>query len=216
MDGQSYAWTKVDRARWPKNLAPDDVCFYYYEYTPRRGKWFSQANMVVRDYKASRYEMQRDPGLRARKDSAINFYASVLGGFFETKRLKKNGTALSDLGQRIGLVPVPPSALPGSVDYDDRNVRTCELLRDRYGFKVCQDVQTVHYVGPSHMSSEPRTTERSYASLGLIESDARSCEFVFVIDDVIASGEHYSAVRRLLRENGYSMFMCGMFLARVT
>jgi adenine/guanine phosphoribosyltransferase-like PRPP-binding protein len=66
------------------------------------------------------------------------------------------------------------------------------------------------------MSDEPRTTERSYASLGLAESDARSCEFIFAIDDVIASGERYSAVRRLLDESGYAVFMCGMFLARVT
>jgi hypothetical protein len=64
----------------PRNLAPDDACFRYYEYTPRRSKRFSQANMVVLDYMTSWYEMQRDPSLRARKESAIGSYASVLGG----------------------------------------------------------------------------------------------------------------------------------------
>ena len=54
MDGRSYAWTRVDRTRWPKNLAPTDVLYFYYEHTPRQGKWFSPANTVVRDYKASR------------------------------------------------------------------------------------------------------------------------------------------------------------------
>jgi hypothetical protein len=63
-----------------------------------RGKWFSQANMVVRGHKASRYEIQRDPGLRTRKESAIGFYASILGGFFETQRLKRDGIALVGLG----------------------------------------------------------------------------------------------------------------------
>lgn len=215
MDGQSYAWIKVDGIRWPRNLSNDDVCYFYYEYTPRKSKWYSQANMVVRDYKASRNEILSDPGLRARKAYAIGFYASILGSFFEAKHMRVGGMALSQLGPQIGLVPMPPSKPKGHADYDDRNVQTCMLLQERYGFRLCRDVETASDVGPSHLSGEPRTTERTYSSLALRGTSARECRFVFVIDDVIASGAHYSAIRRLLRESGYAMFMCGMFLARI-
>lgn len=215
MDGRSYAWTRVDRTRWPRNLSASDVCFFYYEYTPRRGKRYSQANAAVLDYKASRLEIARNPGLAARKQAAIDFYASILGSFFESKRMRDSGMALSQLGAQVGLVPVPPSKPVGHVDYDDRNVRTCILLQERYGFRLCRDVETASDVGPSHLSGEPRTTERTYSSLALRGTSARDCRLLFVIDDVIASGAHYSAVRRLLRESGYAMFMCGMFLARI-
>ena len=74
----------------------------------------------------------------------------------------------------------------------------------------------MRYVDPAHKGVKPRNTERRYASLGWVRPDARNCcKLVFVIDDVLASWEHYSAMRRLLRENGYGMFMCGMFLARI-
>jgi hypothetical protein len=64
--------------------------------------------MVTRDHKASRYEIQRDPGLRTSNESAIGFYASILGGFFETQRLKRDGIALVGLGTSNRPRPVPP------------------------------------------------------------------------------------------------------------
>lgn len=205
----------LDRLNKRRYLDPSDVCFYYLIYTPRAGYSFSEANDTVINYKIP---IGTDNGLRAKparkyfKNQAIAYYADAIEGFLRAKRLKTSGEPLSMLGSAVGLIPMPPSMSPDDSDYDDRNVRTCELIANRIGCKVCRDIETIRTSFPSH-SGGPRSPEEIKPTLRRIGHEADNCDFVFLVDDVLSSGAHYAAAKNLLTSTGCQSQVFGLFLA---
>lgn len=208
-------WTMLDRLDMRRYLGPADVCFYYLIYTPRAGYSYSEANDIVINYKIP---IGTENGLRAKparehfKNQAIAYYANAIEGFLRAKHLKSSGKPLSTLGSAVGLVPMPPSMCPSDSDYDDRNIRTCELIANRIGCKVCRDIETVRTSFPSH-SGGPRSPEELQPTLGRVGHEADDCALVFLVDDVLSSGAHYAAAKSLLARTGCQAQVIGLFLA---
>lgn len=209
-------WTEVDGLDMPAGLRPDDYCCYYYVYTPHAGFQHSRANQEVLNYKIP---IGGETGLRARpqrapyKDGAIRSYASSIVDFLSSRHLKADGRALADLGERVGLVPVPPSMAAGEADYDDRNVRACSLVCEETGARLCRDIETVSSLAAAHAGG-PRDLGTLLDSLGRVDDGANGCDIVFVVDDVLVTGTHYVACKTLLESTGCSGFIGGLFLAR--
>ena len=102
---------------------------------------------------------------------------------------------------------------PSNPEYDDRNVKTCQIVCDETEFRLCRDVETVSYIGPSQ-SQGTRDPGLIRASLGRVAHRCDGCEFVFVVDDVLTTGAHFVAIKSLLLESGCSAQVFGLFYAK--
>lgn len=214
MTGNS--WSLVDRLNRPINLGETDHCFYYLRYTPRAGYRHSYANQEILNYKipiGTENGLTKKPSRRPHKLRAIGNYARAVIEFMAAKTLRATGERLVDLGDRVGIVPAPTSMTPDDPEYDDRNVRTCEIICADTGFKFCRDVETVEFIGRSH-SRGTRSPERIKQSMERVAHDCDSCELVFVVDDVLTSGAHFAAIRSLLSETGCAARVFGLFYAK--
>lgn len=144
---------------------------------------------------------------------AIGKYASAIIGFFETNHLKSSGASLASLGDRIGLVPIPPSMTPDSSDYDDRNGETCIEVCNQTALKFCRDIETAYPLVSAHAGGT-RDASNLESALERVAYDSNECSLVFLVDDVLVAGAHFVAAKSLLLETGYSGQVFGLFYAR--
>lgn len=206
----------VDELDRPMNLHEGDFCFYYLIYTPRGGYRHSEANQTVLNYKIP---IGTERGLRARPDraryklKAIRQYSDALVEFLEGRHLKTTGESLASLGHEVGLVPVPPSMRSDSRDYDDRNEQVCKAVCSELGLSFCHDIETVVPNIASHAGGT-RNIGNIEDSLQRVATDANTCKFVFLVDDVLVTGAHFSAAKTLLCHTGFQGQAFGLFLAR--
>lgn len=210
------SWSRVDRLNRPYNLEDSDFCFYYLRYTPYAGFQHSYANQEVINYKipiGSESGLANRPGRAPYKQRAIENYATAIIEFMSSKTLRNTSERLIDLGGRVGIVPAPTSMTPDDPEFDDRNVKTCQIVCGVTGFRLCRDVETVKYIGPSH-SQGTRSPNLIKASLGRVAHGCDDCEFVFVIDDVLTTGAHFVAIKSLLLESGCLAQVFGIFYAK--
>lgn len=206
----------VDPLNRPYNLGDADFCFYYLRYTAHAGFEHSYANQEVINYKipvGTDNGLAKKPNRTPYKQRAIENYARAVIEFMSAKTLRNTGERLADLGDRVGIVPAPTSMTPDDPEFDDRNVRTCEMICGRTGFRLCRDVETVKFIGQSH-SQGTRSPELIRASLGRVARGCDGCEFVFVVDDVLTTGAHFVAIKSLLLETGCSAQIFGLFYAK--
>lgn len=210
------SWSTVDRLNRPYNLGDSDFCFYYLRYTPYAGYEHSYANQEVINYKipiGGANGLTNKPSRAPHKQRAIENYASAIIEFMSSKTLRNTGERLVDLGGRVGIAPAPTSMTPDDPEFDDRNVRTCDIVCDRTGFRFCRDVETMEFIGQSH-SQGMRSPELIRGSLGRVAHGCDGCEFVFVVDDVLTTGAHFVAIKFLLQESGCSAQVFGIFYAK--
>lgn len=115
------------------------------------------------------------------------------------------------------LVPIPPSALPGAPDYDDRLIRTLYRAFAGYDLDVRLLLRQAQGTAPDHRAHRRL---RTAALRGLIHLDEeelaarplRSCIVLF--DDVLTTGKHYRCCERRLHEASPEVSICGWFIAR--
>lgn len=102
---------------------------------------------------------------------------------------------------------VPPAAMKGTEDYDDRWEMIQELLASKSGeksWKFCQAVKPVASSTPAHLQSadstdrDPETIKARSRWVGGIPSDAAD---ITIIDDVLTVGGHLKAYHDLVREH---------------
>lgn len=209
-------WTQVDAINCPIKLSDSDYCYYYLVYTPRAGYEHSQSNQDILNYKIP---IGTDTGIRIRpqrtpfKQEAIHKYAEAIIEFAEDMHLASTRENLVSLGNKIGLLPMPPSMPVGDINYDDRNVQTCKYVCDRVGFKLCRDIETIKPLPPSHSGGTRRVSEIE-SSLGRVAHNASSCEIIFIVDDVLVTGSHFAAAKDLLVQTGFTGKIFGLFYAR--
>ena len=206
-------WTRVDATNRPDKLDVRARCYYYTEYTPHAGWGYSDANQRVFNYKINPSALDLNPARVKYKNQAIEEYADAIVGLLQSFRLRANGEPLLSLGGGIVLLPVPPSVPLGEEGYADRNVRTWGIVSQRLGISVCRDVETARSIGSSHAGGtrDPRVIEGSLSRVGY---GCNSASVVFIVDDTLVSGAHYTAICNLLEHTGCPAFTSGIFLAR--
>lgn len=208
-----YRWTEVDGICLPSNLTPNDVCFYYLEYTSHAGYQASDANQWVFNYKIPADALRTNPSRQYYKKKAIMEYANAICHLIPAFKVGQASTPILKLGNRVGMLPVPPSKAQDDPHYDDRNFQTVTQICSRTGFRLCRDIETISPIVASH-SGGTRNPQTIKQSLGRIARNANECDWVFLVDDVLVSGAHFVAVSELLRETEFTGEIIGLFLAR--
>ncbi|ACR11236.1 conserved hypothetical protein [Teredinibacter turnerae T7901] len=182
-------------------LNEEDVCYYYGEYTARKGFGYSETNQTISNLKKSvakksEYEYKY-------KEQAIIKIAKLLASSI------KNGNEFT-------FVPVPPSKARDHDLYDDR---LCQILK-HYDYLtgsidwreiVCQQTSLV----ASH-ERQDRPTPEQLANNYVVDQEklAGVKNNILIFDDMLTTGSHYKAMQSTLSKFAPHTKIMGLFIAR--
>ena len=183
-------------------LLPTDVCHFIGEYTAGRGRAYSATNALILDFKmAVSRAGQREWRL---KEQAIATAAAVLGGAMHPNVLDE-----------LVFVPMPPSKAKGDSGYDDRLVGMLEAVRPWQPLDVRELIVQTRSVEPTHRRERRMLASEIGMKYRIDEAlEAPSSGVVAVVDDLLTSGAHFRAAKRVLTRRFPDIDVVGLFLAR--
>lgn len=193
-------WKKIERIglqSFPCRLEDTDICYYAREYIPGGGFGASEANDLVQNFKKP-MDRQGRPEWKY-KDNAIRRFAADLA------QLDFSGTIVTC---------VPSSKCKTDPMYDDRMEKTFNYLSQtqqaiviEYPFALRTTVTAAHLGGA-------RDVESFYGQLHWVGFQTAPVNNVVLVDDVITTGSHFKACKRLILEHHPNASVFGVFWAR--
>lgn len=203
--------TKVDKlilqtqAHW--HLDEDDDCYFYGEYTARRGFNFSDTNQLIFNFKKG-LEKQANPYEWKHKARAIRQAAQMLR---ETLANKENIESL----RSATLVPIPPSRAKDDPLYDNRVVNMLQIFSGNLDLDIRELILQTETIGSSHSADyrpNPDELADNYeVDPSLEQPTPRS---VWIFDDVLTTGAHFKAMKKVIQQTYPGVSCIGIFLAR--
>ncbi|MEX2206025.1 MAG: hypothetical protein WEF50_07320 [Myxococcota bacterium] len=182
-------------------MSVEDECYYLREYTSGKGFGHGETNSLISNLKKETSRRGR-PEWRyklAAIRQVTDEFRSVLPG---------------SLLQRFAVVPIPPSKAKVDPDYDDRITKIAagicaEPDRDmRELLETSTSTQPVHAGGSRH----PQVIEANLVLNEMLTSpEPRG---IILLDDVLVTGSHFVAAKRVLRERFPRLRVIGLFVAR--
>jgi|SRR5579862_153524 len=194
--------TKLDELYLPDHwyLDSTDECYFGGEYTAGRGFSHSATNQLILNLK-KKMERRGQPDWRykgqAIRETARNLRASLTPEFL-------SGATF---------VPVPPSKVAGDPEYDDRMTQILQLLGD--GVDVRQLVfqsEGMHDAHTALVRPSPTALYQNYEIDDALTDPEPSV--IAVVDDVLTTGAHFKAMKRILLETFPEASVVGLFLSR--
>ncbi len=189
-------WIKIDQITALCHLNPGDECYYAREYFVHSNYTASVANNLISNLKKTP-DRRGSPEWKY-KLAAIDQFARELATIIPDEAL------VTDL---------PPSKSPDDPEYDSRieNVLTAlTTLRPKitYGklLTVRQSVPAAHLGG----TRNPDVLSSNYVWCGTMTEQP----VVFLVDDLITSGGHFSACKQILVSHWPKCRVIGIFWAR--
>jgi predicted amidophosphoribosyltransferase len=179
-----------------------DTCLFLGEYTARKGFSFSATNHLVLNFKKSvdrrgRPEWQHKE--RAIREVGQAFATAVKAEWLATATL----------------VPIPPSKEKNDPLYDDRMQRMLRAIPAAQPLDIRElliQQQTMEAAHDADVRPGPDQIAASY------QIDENLCETapntIALFDDVITTGAHFVAARRLLQLRFPQARIIGFFIAR--
>lgn len=179
-----------------------DACYYFGEYTSRKGTAYSIASSLVHDL----LELH-DPAIpkqEFRKDRALSRVAQWIGGVFDPQSL-----ALATF------VPLPQSGSGILTDNDDRMFRI--LKRSAEGLDIRRMLELVKGGALLDVGSVRSGPDVLYESMRVVLplTDPKP-HAIFLVDDVLTTGANFVAAKRRLAQVMPDVPVYGLFVARKT
>jgi hypothetical protein len=195
--------TEIDDLLLPEYyyLDDSDECYSLREYTAGKGYAFSKTNNLISNFKKS--PTLQGTGQWYYKGQAIEQFAIEL----------QSSLNLDWLGSAT-LVPIPPSKAPDHPEYDDRMLQLLQtvsqgLLDIRELLYQEESMDAAH---ASERRPRPEEIAENYrVNEDLLEPDP---EVIGLFDDVLTTGAHFKAAKRVLRRHFPATPIVGIFLAR--
>jgi|SRR5580704_6445622 hypothetical protein len=194
--------TKIDELTSPDHyrLEASDDCYFIGEYTPRAGYNHSATNDLILNLKK---EMDRRHLPEWRYKTWAIEQAS--------KQLRE--VLPPDTLEEATFIPVPPSKAKTDPLYDDRVVQILSGLGE--DVDVRDAVTQGESYDPSHALEVRLGPDELYQ---LYELDDEYLEplptSLVIVDDVLTTGAHFKAMKRLLNEAFPEVPIIGVFVAR--
>jgi len=183
-------------------LDEDDECLFLGEYTARKGYAFSVTNQLILNFKKS---MSTKGSVQWRyKQIALDEAAGAL-------RVALNGAWLDS----VTLVPIPPSKAASDPLYDDRVARLARAIRPSPAVDVREMIvqtQSTEAVHDSDSRPNPDELAKLYNFNTSLLNPAP--KHFGLIDDVLTTGCHFKAAKKLLKAQFPGIRVTGVFLAR--
>jgi hypothetical protein len=196
--------TEIDDLIRPDHhyLSASDTCVFIGEYTARKGYSFSATNQVILNFKKSVDRRGRPEWQH--KERTIREVGQAFGAAIDANWLAN-----------VTLVPIPPSKHKSDPLYDDRLLRMLraipaggmldvrELLVQRQTMEAAHDAEV--RPGPDQIADGYQIDEN------LCEPTPK---IVALFDDVITTGAHFVAARRVIGTRFPQAQIIGFFIAR--
>jgi hypothetical protein len=195
-------FTKIDELILPDHwyLDGEDDCYFIGEYTAGKGFSYSTTNQLIYNLKKS-VDRRGLPEwvwkVRAIRQSARMIRESLDGAFI----------------QSTTFVPVPPSRAASDHLYDDRMTQVLKLLDDHGDVReLVFQSEGMHDAHTAESRPGPGTLYQNYEiEESLVEPGPSA---IAVVDDVLTTGAHFKAMKRILEETFPEVPVIGLFLAR--
>lgn len=183
-------------------LTPEHTCFFFGEYTARKGWKHSTTNGIISNLKKSP-ETRGTPQWRHK-----------LRAIQQVGQLIHDNLKLDALSQ-VTLVPAPPSKPPDHAEYDDRILRLANAISDRLDVRPL--LETQHAREPAHRSEDRPGPDVLEAGMRFCEeklADGHAGIQIILLDDVLVTGATFVACRRTLLNHFPNATVFGVFVAR--
>lgn len=193
---------KIDELARPDHwyLEAEDECYYIGEYTARGGHACSETNQLIHNFKKG-VERRGRPEW-AYKERAIGTIANMIRANI------KNDAVLT-------FVPIPPSKAKDHELYDDRMSRVLAFASAGRPSNVRELIIQIRSVEATHVSNARPTPDEVLQNYQL---DEALClpepQLIFLVDDVLTTGCHFKAAKRLLSARFPNVSIMGLFVAR--
>ncbi len=193
--------TKIDELNLPDHCYLDstDECYFIGEYTKGQGYAHSSTNQLI-------YNLKKSVDRRGlpeywHKEQAMRTAAATLGKSLNPEFMK-HGT----------FVPIPPSRAKDDVLYDDRMSQIIRLLGGKVDLR--EVVEQIVSTPGAHLSQFRPGPSALYANYRIANIGESPTGAIAVVDDVLTTGAHFKAMKRILSETYADVKIYGVFLAR--
>jgi len=197
-------FTAVDDLLRPlyAHLAASDQVYFLREYTSGRGFTHSETNRLILNLKKSPDRRGR-PEWRYKED-AIRQVASEFRESLTLQRLRA-----------VTFVPMPPSKRKGDPLYDDRMLRVLHAFDEERQLDIRELLVLATSTEPAHATAARPTIEQLIANLEIDEDYSQpSPTSIALVDDVLTTGAHFVAAKRVLTARFPGLSVRGLFVAR--
>jgi hypothetical protein len=197
-------FTAVDDLLRPlyAHLAASDQVYFLREYTSGRGFTHSETNRLILNLKKS-------PDRRGRpewryKEEAIRQVAAEFRDSLNLQRLRG-----------VTFVPLPPSKRKGDPLYDDRMLRVLHAFDEERQLDIRELLVLAESTEPAHATAARPTIEQLITNLEIDEDFAQPAPTsIALVDDVLTTGAHFVAAKRVLAMRFPGLSVRGLFVAR--
>lgn len=196
-------FTAVDDLLRPlyAHLAASDQVYFLREYTSGRGFTHSETNRLI-------LNLKKAPDRRGRpewhyKEEAIRQVAREFRESVTLQRLRA-----------VTFVPMP-SKRKGDPLYDDRMLRVLHAFDEECQLDIRELLVLAESTEPAHATAARPTIEQLIANLEIDEEIARPTpSSIALVDDVLTTGAHFVAAKRVLTTRFPGLSVRGLFVAR--
>jgi predicted amidophosphoribosyltransferase len=184
------------------HLNREDQCYFFGEYTARKGYSYSKTNQLIHNFKKG-IEHRGKPQY-AYKGRAIITIAENMNRLIPD---------LSD----VTFIPIPPSKRRDDPLYDDRLIRVLSRLGQLNPDATFQDIivqsQSTHASHESENRLSPAELEELYSIDGTVDP-TNIRQHIIIFDDMVTAGSHYRAAKNVVERTFPGRSVYGVFVAR--
>ena len=196
--------SRVDELALPDHyfLSPDDACYYFGEYTARRGYSYSDTNDLISNFKKKL--TVKDTPQWPHKLRAIRLVAATFREAIDESSLRA-----------LTFVPVPPSEAKGDPMHDARMTQMLQAIDPELGLDIRELVVQSVTTQKSHESVDrPRPGDliKLYSIDEPLADPEPNC--IAIVDDLLTAGSHFKAMQAVLTDRFPSAHVIGLFIAR--
>ena len=195
------AWTKFDELfDAPTNLEGANACYYARERLSRGGYSASQTNNLISNFTMEPHVRASNSKRWNHKIEAARIFAAELTRF---------------LPMGMSATSIPTSKARSDPEFDPRFDMLFEQLRSmRPDLVFCEPVSRSQSVTAAHKADSRPSIEEILATLRYDGFKDAPPKHLIFIDDVVTTGKHFSACRRLLHREAPEVNCYGVFWAK--
>ena len=199
----TFRLTKIDELTRPDHhhLDGDDSCFFFGEYTARKGFRHSETNQLIWNLKKG--NDKRGSYEYRFKGQAIqqvaNLITQTIGNLYD-----------------YTFVPVPPSKCSTDPAYDDRIAEILRVCYQRDNKLQFRELVTQRFSMEASHSSVIRPTPAQIAANYQFDQTLTTGirNTIVIFDDVLTAGSHFKAMKDTIRHHLPNVGIMGLFVAR--
>lgn len=182
-------------------LDEQDECYFYGEYTARKGYAHSSTNQLILNFKKG--VDKRGTNQWQYKEQAIRQAAQIF-------------RAAIQVNAELTFVPVPPSKAKTDPNYDDRMLRLLQQVCMGWAQPDIRElVLQRQSADASHASDFRPSPDDLIANYAIDEQLTNPLpRTILIVDDVLTTGCHFKAMKRVLLARFPNANVIGLFIAR--